>query len=420
MEFRDRLGRLAFPALFAGLALSGCAPPQRSESSLPEGLWTAADGADFWIGTFPELGEGRFFYDFTSGRLGPVVLDTAGRYAVGAAIGDRTPGGPIPLASARRVDVTREEVEFPASGLTLGGTLYRMPSGGRRAAIVLGHGSGPLDRRWFDLWAHFFAQRGLVVLAYDKRGTGSSGGDWRQSTLEDLAADAHAAIEFLQSRPEVDGSRVGFWGPSQGGWVGARLASRVPDLAFLIFHAGPATTVAEQGLDSYEGELRAAGLSEADLVPIRALVELDFAYNREPSEPAWERLLAARSRAERDGVAWLPPLEPRDSWFRTFYGRILDFDPRPDLERLRCPLLAFFGEKDLLVPAAKNRERLAATLAAGGHPGAEIVTLPAANHLFLRAENGTSAEIPSLSVLTPRYFAKMADWLQEIGMVERQ
>jgi len=37
-------------------------------------------------------------------------------------------------------------------------------------------------------------------------------------------------------------------------------------------------------------------------------------------------------------------------WMRSF----LVYDPRPDLAKIKCPVLAIFGEKDLQVPPVQN------------------------------------------------------------------
>jgi alpha-beta hydrolase superfamily lysophospholipase len=57
---------------------------------------------------------------------------------------------------------------------------------------------------------------GIAVLSYDKRGVGSSSGDWLDSTLDDLAADATAALGFLYAQPEVRAGPAGLLGHGEG------------------------------------------------------------------------------------------------------------------------------------------------------------------------------------------------------------
>jgi uncharacterized protein len=87
-------------------------------------------------------------------------------------------------------------------------------------------GSGPSDRRndgFFDLLRDHLAKVGVAVLAYDKRSAGRSTGDWATATVDDLAADAAAAVAALQAHPQVSRGTVGVLGHSEGGWVALRL-----------------------------------------------------------------------------------------------------------------------------------------------------------------------------------------------------
>jgi len=71
-------------------------------------------------------------------------------------------------------------------------------------------------------------RHGVVALSYDKRGVGGSGGDWRTATFDDLAADARAGVHLLARRADVDPSRLGVYGHSQGGFLGPMIAETIP------------------------------------------------------------------------------------------------------------------------------------------------------------------------------------------------
>ena len=81
--------------------------------------------------------------------------------------------------------------------------------------------------------------------------------------------------------------------------------------------------------------------------------------------------------------------------------RWLDHDPRPALERLTCPLLAIFGEQDLVTPV---EDSIAVFRAArpGGAGDLEITTLPGCDH---RLQSG---EPPALH---PAYATTLGDWI---------
>ncbi|HET6690567.1 MAG TPA: alpha/beta fold hydrolase, partial [Miltoncostaeaceae bacterium] len=129
-------------------------------------------------------------------------------------------------------------VPIPAAGgVTLAGSLL-VPQGHRPfPAAVLVSGFGPQGRDGgggaYRRLAEGLARRGLVVLQYDKRGIGGSGGDalsWLDA--RPLAADAAAAVRLLAGIPGVDTRRVTLVGHSQGG-----------DLAFAAARRSPATRI---------------------------------------------------------------------------------------------------------------------------------------------------------------------------------
>jgi uncharacterized protein len=102
-----------------------------------------------------------------------------------------------------------QNVEFETSdGLTLKGWYIRSQNG---AAVISFPGRASSQKR-----AKILADHGYGVLLFDRRGEGESEGDpnifgWQGER------DVHAAVRFLQSRPDVDPERIGGIGLSVGG-----------------------------------------------------------------------------------------------------------------------------------------------------------------------------------------------------------
>jgi hypothetical protein len=88
------------------------------------------------------------------------------------------------------------DVTFASGDVVLAGSLAVPDQDVASAGVVMVGGSGPSDRNndtFFPPIRQHLVDAGIAVLSYDKRGVGSSSGDWRDSTLDDLAADTTAA-----------------------------------------------------------------------------------------------------------------------------------------------------------------------------------------------------------------------------------
>jgi fermentation-respiration switch protein FrsA (DUF1100 family) len=114
----------------------------------------------------------------------------------------------------------REDIRFTAdAGVELGAWLY-LPDAARSRcpAITMAHGYAGTREHGIAKFAEAFAAAGFVVLLHDHRTFGASDGEprqdvdpWRQ------IADWRRGISYLESRPEVDTSRIGIWGTSYAG-----------------------------------------------------------------------------------------------------------------------------------------------------------------------------------------------------------
>ena len=135
----------------------------------------------------------------------------------------------VASVATRQVPISRpndEQVRIPGNGFVLVGTLSKPaePGATRLPAVVLVGGSGPTDRDEivfgipiFGQLADALADAGFIVLRYDKRGVGQSGGRDEAATLADYADDVRAAVKFLSQRKDVDPKRIAVVGHGEGG-----------------------------------------------------------------------------------------------------------------------------------------------------------------------------------------------------------
>ena len=146
---------------------------------------------------------------------------------------------------------SEEEVSYENedAGVKLAGTLTIPKSEGPFPAVILISGSGQQNRdeeilghRPFLVLSDYLTRRGIAVLRVDDRGTGGSTGNFSQATSEDFAEDVLAGIEYLKSREDIDSTRIGLIGHSEGGLIAPIVAVESPDVAFIVMMAGPGIT----------------------------------------------------------------------------------------------------------------------------------------------------------------------------------
>lgn len=395
------------------------------------GTYRTGDGRLVGIGLLTEFGNRPMLTDYTSGRLAPLIAIGPTRFLVGQAIVAplfpaetldvrRGSGGTIDgieyrltggeTISATRVPATDQELTFDNGTVRLAGT-WTTPAGpGPFPALVLVHGSNAQSRDAFGPWVRFFVGHGFAVLAYDKRGTGRSTGDWKQADFHLLAEDAKAAVRAVAARPDVMRSRIGMWGISQAGWILPLVAAAMPDtVAFVVVHAGSGTTVREQGVLNFRNELRFAGLPEE-------AVALGVRYRRLDDSVTLGLVPLERQTAffkeHQPRAEWLDEPAPLDAWFRGYYRMLMNFDPTEAWSKVKVPVLLFFGERDANVPPAESWPPIDRALAAAGNQAVTHFILPGANHVFLEAPTGAAGEYPRLRRFVPGYFDRMATWLE--------
>jgi uncharacterized protein len=324
--------------------------------------------------------------------------------------------------------------ENKAAGVKLAGTLTLPRAVDSRvkapyAAVLLITGSGPQNRdeellghKPFLVLADYLTRRGIAVLRVDDRGVGGSTGKLNEATTADLAGDALAGVEFLKSRKDIDPRRIGLIGHSEGGLIAPLVAARSGDVAFIVLIAGPGTT-GEQILYA-QGSLilKAAGASDDKIARQRQLQERLFAAvkqtDRAEADTQLAEIFAAEldrlSEAERKAVGNASALadvqrkQLLTPWFRYF----LTYDPRPTLAKVKCPVLAVIGERDLQVPPKENLPEIEKALKRGGNQEFTVRELPGLNHLLQTCKTGSPTEYGQIEqTMAPSALELIGDWI---------
>jgi pimeloyl-ACP methyl ester carboxylesterase len=302
---------------------------------------------------------------------------------------------------------TDNDVSIPGNGFILASTITTPPAAASRLrypAIVLVAGSGPVDRDEtvagipiFAQLAGALAQRGFIVLRYDKRGVGQSGGRAETATLPDYSEDLLAVVKWLRRRKDVDNKRIAVAGHSEGGWVAMLAASRQKDISSLILLGTAATTGSELIL---EQQRHALDLMNAPDAERKAKIELQTSIqNAVLTGKGWENI----------------PDDLRTQAETPWFASLLAFDPVKVMAKVKQPILIIQGELDKQVPP-HHAEKLA-ELARGRKKASavEVKRLPGINHLLVRATTGDVSEYGVLTdrTITPEAGEAIAVWLSK-------
>jgi pimeloyl-ACP methyl ester carboxylesterase len=256
---------------------------------------------------------------------------------------------------------TKVRSDFASRGARCNGDLY-LPVGIQRPpVIVMAHGFA--SKRIFRLpaYAEHFVQRGLAVFLFDYRGFGDSDGEPRH--LVDPrrhVEDWRAAAAHVRLLPTVDGSKLALWGTSFSGGHVIVLAAEDPRVKAIVAQVPFVDPFALAHKPGIRYVLQVMGHGLWDLLKGLAgqsphYVKVaghpgEFAIMNTPEAlPGYQSLLP-------NGASWQNRCPAR------ILLSVLSYRPVAYADRVRCPALVMYGQKDSLTSAAAV-EKMAARMA---------------------------------------------------------
>jgi len=326
---------------------------------------------------------------------------------------------------------TSEDVTFKneKANIELAGSLTLPKGEGPFPAVILITGSGAQNRneellghKPFFVIADYLSRNGIAVLRYDDRGVGKSKGSPLNATSADFATDAEAAFLYLTSRKEIARGSIGFAGHSEGGLIAPVVASGNPGIAFIISLAGPGVTGEEiihtqnmdistiSGIDPKEAK---EGISINKKLFAVLKKESDNKAAQEKINALYKKILTKKKESPADIDAAIKQLNASlnpvsYNWFRYF----ITTDPAPYWKKVKCPVLALNGEKDLQVAAAVNLPAIEKAVKSGGNLSVKTMSFPDLNHLFQHCTTGLPAEYGEIEeTFSPEVLDIMKDWI---------
>ncbi len=358
---------------------------------------------------------------------GNVVPFTMELVPDGKVLGPRRPQTPEPpfAYDEREVAYTSE-----ADGTKLAGTLTVPRGDGPFPAVLLITGSGAQNRdeevfghKPFLVIADHLTSNGIAVLRVDDRGIGGSTGEMLMATSEDFASDVLAGVHFLTEQSEIDPSRIGLIGHSEGGIIAPMVAAASDDVAFIVLLAGSATPGRDLMIMQLAAVQRSNGLPEGNveqqIEAQRSLLEL---ASEGAGLPALTVAVAELVRiqmsntveGQRPSIEDLKPgIEAQARLLTTPWWRFfLAYDPRTALREVQCPVLAINGSLDVQVPPGPNLDAIRDALAEAGNDDITVEELGGLNHLFQTATTGSPTEYAEIEeTFAPAVLDLITSWV---------
>jgi pimeloyl-ACP methyl ester carboxylesterase len=326
-----------------------------------------------------------------------------------------------------------EEVTFQNgnANITLAGTLTLPQREGNFPAVILISGSGPQNRdeellghKPFLVISDYLTRNGIAVLRYDDRGVAQSKGDFKTATTVDFASDVESAIAFLKTRKEINKSKIGLIGHSEGGIIAPMVAAKLKVVNFIVLLAGTGIRGDKLLLLQQEAIAKASGTSDEAIQRNREIntkaFEMVFkSASTEALKRDLEKYLKETSvnnpSVNKGGMTddqfiALQIAQVTSPWMQYF----IKYDPAPTLEKVKCPVLAVNGEKDLQVPPKVNLPAIEKALKAGGNKQVTIKEFPGLNHLFQECKTGAPAEYAEIDqTFSPLVLEVIGKWIIE-------
>jgi pimeloyl-ACP methyl ester carboxylesterase len=280
------------------------------------------------------------------------------------------------------------------------------------ALVVLVHGSektSPIGR-YYQLLS---AAQGVSEFAYDKRGTGGSGGVYTQD-FSLLADDAAAAVEEARKLAAGRFSRIGLMGGSQGGWV-APAAALKSHADFVEVAFGMVATPIEQDQWQVDLQLKERGFPDSILPEVHEVTGATAGVARSNFTAHFDELDRMKAKygerpwfAKIDGQYSGELLQGKTDQARSESPQVpWDYDSEAVLRQLQIPQLWVMAEDDSTAPSARSIERLEALKRVGAP--IEIVVFPHTDH-GIRLYTVDAEGQHQTTRMADGYLRLLADW----------
>jgi pimeloyl-ACP methyl ester carboxylesterase len=363
---------------------------------------------------------------FKQGGFSTKLLLTRSIVELKAANRPQNPLGPF--------DYLEEEVSFEnkVEKFNLSGSLTYPKGEGPFPAVILVSGSGAQDRneeifehKPFWVIADYLTNQGFAVLRYDDRGTAKSEGNFETATSVELANDAEGALDYLKANPKINAAKICIAGHSEGAMLAVILAARRKDIHSIALLAGPGIQGSELLLLQQYLINKANGIPEKSNKAMQRFNRKVYKIvvnqsNITDSKPIIEKEI--RKALKNTKYEELPGYSSKEQLIQESLSNVcnpwmfyfIKYNPKSDLEKVNCHVLALNGSKDLQVPPKENLGAMQKYIPKSdkSHVFRE---LPNLNHLLQECESGNPQEYRTIEqTIQPEVLKILGDWLKSI------
>ena len=297
-----------------------------------------------------------------------------------------------------------------------------------KGLVIFISGSGWQDRdetihahRPFAVIADTLTVAGFATYRYEDFPTAI----FRKSTTFDFADGVRLILDSLLQREDLQNIKIGLLGHSEGSLVATIVAADDPRIDFTIHLGGVAQPFEEIMLYQSEAIMRISSeYSEKEVQNSMAINQriYDVVKKSKNKEEAMKRLgtlwdeLAAQLSDEEKAKYNMTP-ENKFTAIQTFgspwFYTLFHIDPKKYLRKIKTPVLAISGEKDLQVEGIQTFINMQRYLK--DNPLSEFHPMPGLNHLLQPCTTGSPDEYPLIeTTIAPQVLEDIVRWMDSV------
>lgn len=360
---------------------------------------------------------------FTQGGKLPLILRRGHERTI-----IRRPQTPLPPYSYTEEEIRIKDKE--GKYVLINGTLT-MPEQQPQALVILLTGSGWQDRNE-ELFAHkpflviadHLTRRGYAVFRYDDFPKAV----FAKSTTFDFADGVTLILDSFARRSDLQTLPTGLLGHSEGSLIAEIVAARDKRIAFIINLGGVAQDIPDlmlyqiRALSMSDSTMTEAEIENSIALSSQLYQALYKSKNRDKAfntlSKIWEKQAAVLTPEEQVRYGLTPERKLAalrqicSPWFYAFFH----LSPSSYLKKIKCPVLAIGGEKDLQVDAVTNNALFKEYLPANKRH--KFIVEPGANHLLQPCATGFPNEYGTIeTTIKPEVLEAISSWLDGLFLI---